>query len=804
MSEYACSVSHLPEEAAIFQKRHTFRLLRTVFSLAVQPNLPAKLAARPEISTHRHRVSKRMNEIHSHTMTRNIELWGGLECIVNRVNDQFFCQVERNGHARRREDLERFASRGIHAIRYPVLWERTAPNGLDQADWSWPDERLPALQQLGITPIVGLVHHGSGPRHTSLVDAGFAGAVAKRYPWIDWYTPVNEPLTTARFAGLYGVWYPHGRDEACFIRALLNQCRAVVLSMNAIRQVNPNARLVQTDDLGKTYGTPDMAELVDFYNERHWLSWDLLCGKVGPEHPLWNYLLASGIDAAEFLWFRETPCPPDIIGVNYYITSERWVDQRIERYPDRYVGTYRGFLHADIEAPRAMYPPRPGIGPLLQEAWARYGIPLAVTEAHIDAKREDQLRWLHEIWEAAKQVHRNGVEMRAVTVWVLLGSYDWNCLVTQCKGYYEPGPFDVRSPRPRPTAVAAMMRQLALHKPLSHPVLQDEGWWRRPDRFFCTPAVTHEVVAPLPFTVQSTHGRESQPILISGATGTLGQAFARICARRNLRCKLLGRQEMDVAAPASVESAIARYRPWAIINAGGYVRVDDAEADRQHCFRDNVLGPSVLAIACVKHDIQLMTFSSDLVFDGKKGSPYVETDPVSPLNVYGRSKADAERSVLDVCPQALVIRTSAFFGPWDNFNFVTQALNALAAGSSFTAASDVTVTPTYVPDLVDISLDLMIDRENGIWHMAHSEPVSWAALALKAADMAGIDAARLQAVPGAQLGHVAPRPSYSALRSERAYLMPKLDDALSRYIQTRQQSSDEQNRPARIVHAGAN
>src|SRR3954468_12219723 len=129
------------------------------------------------------------------------ELWGGLECTVHRVRDQYFSQRERNGHAERLRDLQRFASLGIRAIRYPVLWERTAPDGLDSADWRWPDERLGELQRLGIQPIVGLVHYGSGPRHTSLMDADFAdklavyaGAVAQRYPWVEYYTPVNEPL----------------------------------------------------------------------------------------------------------------------------------------------------------------------------------------------------------------------------------------------------------------------------------------------------------------------------------------------------------------------------------------------------------------------------------------------------------------------------------------------------------------------------------------------------------------------------------------------------------------------------------
>jgi dTDP-4-dehydrorhamnose reductase len=115
--------------------------------------------------------------------------------------------------------------------------------------------------------------------------------------------PVNEPLTTARFSALYGLWYPHARDDRSFVVALLNQCRATVLSMQAIRRINPAARLVQTDDISRTYGTEAMGGVVDFYNERRWLAWDLLCGRVGPDHPLWHYLLDSGADAGEVLWF---------------------------------------------------------------------------------------------------------------------------------------------------------------------------------------------------------------------------------------------------------------------------------------------------------------------------------------------------------------------------------------------------------------------------------------------------------------------------------------------------------------------
>ena len=152
-----------------------------------------------------------------------LDLWGGHECTVNRVGDRFLDQTVLSGHETRLTDLDLFAELGVKALRYPVLWERIAPDHPDERDWRWTDERLSRLQALNITPIAGLVHHGSGPRYTHLLDPGFSGglasharAVAERYPWIEDWTPVNEPLTTARFSALYGHWYPHVRDEAAF------------------------------------------------------------------------------------------------------------------------------------------------------------------------------------------------------------------------------------------------------------------------------------------------------------------------------------------------------------------------------------------------------------------------------------------------------------------------------------------------------------------------------------------------------------------------------------------------------------
>ena len=721
-----------------------------------------------------------------------LEIWGGIECTLNRVGERYLDQAIRSGYDKRADDPARIAALGVRALRFPILWEKTAPLDLAAADWSWPDRQLPALRAEGIEVIAGLVHHGSGPRHTSLLDPAFAeqlatyaGAVAARYPWIDAWTPVNEPLTTARFACLYGLWYPHERKDRAFVAAVLNQCRAIVLSMQAIRQVNPRARLVQTDDLGETHGTAPLAAVTAFYNERRWLAWDLLCGKVDPQHALWDYLRRSGASEAALAWFRENPCPPDVIGVNYYVTSERWLDHRIARYPGHAAGRVAGRSCIDIEAARAMPAPCAGAAPLLLQAWQRYGLPLAITEAHIDAGREDQLRWFAEIWQAAHSAREGGADVRAVTAWSLFGAFDWNSLVTRDDGYYESGVFDLRGGEPRPTALAGLLRELADGRTPTHPAAQGAGWWRRPIRLTGKAAArvgslddADDALAP-----------GGAPILISGASGTLGRAFARVCALRNLPCRLLSRREMDIGDPGSVARALDHYRPWALINASGYVRVDAAEHDVERCFRENAHGPAVLAAACASRGIHFTTFSSDMVFDGRRDGSYIETDAVSPINVYGRSKAEAEQSVLGALPGALVVRTSAFFGPWDQYNFVSIALDALERGDGFAAPFDLRMSPTYVPDLVHTCLNLVIDGAGGIWHLTNGDALSWLDLARRAAELATIDPALVVARPASDCGHIAPRPLNSALHSNRGILMPGLDHAMARFVAQRRMAS---------------
>jgi hypothetical protein len=288
----------------------------------------------------------------AHVTHDELELWGGVECTLKRVGSLFIDQLELSGHARRLDDMDVLAHLGVQALRFPLLWERTAPRSLVRFDWAFGDRRMPLLQARGIRPIVGLLHHGSGPEQTHLLD-------------------------------------------------------------------------------------PD-------------------------------YLQA----------LREQPCPPDIIGVNYYATSDRFLDERLERYPSRTHGGNDRERYADVETVRVAEASITGYEAILLELWQRYGLPLAITEAHLGCTREQQLRWLCDAWNDAEAARLQGADVRAVTAWSLLGSVGWDQLVTRPHGNYEPGVFDVLAGAPRPTALARGMLELRARKRIEHPVAQEPGWWR--------------------------------------------------------------------------------------------------------------------------------------------------------------------------------------------------------------------------------------------------------------------------------------------------------------------------------------
>jgi dTDP-4-dehydrorhamnose reductase len=180
-----------------------------------------------------------------------------------------------------------------------------------------------------------------------------------------------------------------------------------------------------------------------------------------------------------------------VIGGNYYITSERFLDHRVSRYPAHCRGGNGQSVYADVEAVRVLADGVAGAGALLMEAWERYRRPLAITETHLGSGVADQMRWLAQIWQEASALEGAGVDLRAVTIWALVGAWDWHCLATTDEGRYEPGVYDCRAGSPRPTALANLARRLAAGQGPAWSATESPGWWERPERLLY-PAVDGE------------------------------------------------------------------------------------------------------------------------------------------------------------------------------------------------------------------------------------------------------------------------------------------------------------------------
>lgn len=200
------------------------------------------------------------------------------------------------------------------------------------------------------------------------------------------------------------------------------------------------------------------------------------------------------------------------------------------------------------------------------------------------------------------------------------------------------------------------------------------------------------------------------------------------------------------------------------------------------CFAANCSGALALAEQCAKRGISTVSFSSDLVFDGLGTVPYIEADRTSPINVYGESKAALETALAGLSGRHLVVRTAAFFSPFDEHNFAVACLGALRSGKPFAAAADCFVSPTYVPDLCRHVLDLVIDRADGVWHLTNGESVSWHGFARRLAVAAGLDRSLVTPGDPHALGWTAVRPLRVPLASTRGALMPSLSGAIERFV----------------------
>jgi dTDP-4-dehydrorhamnose reductase len=412
-------------------------------------------------------------------------IWAGPECSYLTFGDWTCDQLALTGHDGRIDDIDRLAALGATAVRYPVIWGRDRGTRAP-TDWAWAECRLDRLDRLDISPIVGLLHHGFGPDATDPLDprwpkalAGYASEVARRFPTASAFLPINEPLTTARFGGLYGWWPPYGQDDSTFISLLLAQAQGFVAASRAIRAVRPDAMIILNEDVGQTWGTRACRSAVGHANERRWLSFDLVTGRVDRSHPLWSYVATTSAHRRILDRLARDPDPPDVLGIDHYVTSDRYLDHHVDQYPIELHGGDGSITYADVELARVAGHEVGGFRGAIAEVWARYQLPMALTEVQLAGASEDQLAWWAQAWAAAVSATREGVPVLAVTAWSAFGAFDWSSVLRRRDGTYEAGCYDVTSDIPKPTGLPAVLAATARG---SDPD-QAAGWWQRDDRF---------------------------------------------------------------------------------------------------------------------------------------------------------------------------------------------------------------------------------------------------------------------------------------------------------------------------------
>lgn len=380
----------------------------------------------------------------------------------------------------RLDDADRIAALGVRASRTPLLWERVAPHDPATRDFTEPRRRLERLRACGVEPIVTLLHHGSGPAYTDLLDpafpelfADYAEAAARAFPWVRRWTPINEPLTTARFSTLYGVWFPNVRDDRAFGRALLNEARAIQLAMRRIRGHVPDAELVITEDLQRfTAGDASAQAYVAFLRERRWLAVELVAGRVERgAHPLAEFLRTRcGVRSSQLRALVRDATVPAVVAFNHYPHSERY----LVSVPDGGI--------ADLPAAYVAGEPPPAIGPLLRAAHERLGLPLAIGEVHVRGTASERVRWLAQHVADAAALRDEGIDVRAVGAWAAFGMIDWHSLLRRRARAIEDGIYTFAGPNgtPQPTLVADAVRTLCAGGTLA--LDGEPGWWERPER----------------------------------------------------------------------------------------------------------------------------------------------------------------------------------------------------------------------------------------------------------------------------------------------------------------------------------
>ncbi|HEX2250402.1 MAG TPA: family 1 glycosylhydrolase [Gemmatimonadales bacterium] len=347
-------------------------------------------------------------------------------------------ELEATDHYRYwRRDLELVRGLGLRYLRYGPPLHRVF-TGPGKYDWSFMDQVAEAMQQLELVPITDLCHFGvpdwlenfQNPELPQKL-AEYAGAFARRYPWIRLYTPVNEMYVAARMSALDGAWNEQLRSETAFVTAIRHLARASVLMMTAILRESPDARFINSES-SEFYQPccpdPDIQRIADFENQRRFIALDLLYA-VPVRDDVHAYLLQHGMPAEEYEWFMGSKVAERaILGVDYYRWNEKLINSQ-----------------GRVEALGELF----GWYVITSQYYDRYRRPVMHTETNcLDAAEAPG--WLWRQWHNVQLIHRAGVPVTGFTWYSLQDQVDWDIGLSRAVGNVNPvGLYDLnRDPRP--------------------------------------------------------------------------------------------------------------------------------------------------------------------------------------------------------------------------------------------------------------------------------------------------------------------------------------------------------------------
>lgn len=357
---------------------------------------------------------------HGETTARHFIFCTGIENSYPVITTSEGKRVRRDGMAMSghyhhwRHDFKLVKELGIEFLRYGPPYYK-CHLGPMRYDWSWANKTFPALRKLGIHPITDLCHFGvpdwvgsfQNPEWPELF-ADYARAFAERFPWVRFYTPVNEIFVCARFSAQLGWWNEQLTSDRGFVTALKHMARANLLAEEAILQVQPKALFIQSESSEYFHpASPGAQRHADFLNEKRFLSLDLCYGTDVIGRML-EYLMDNGMTRQEYHWFLdhgETIRPHCIMGNDYYITNEHEViDGNGGIRPSGEIFGYYVITHQYFE---------------------RYHLPVMHTETN-RKNADDAPGWLQKEWDNVVRLKRDGVPMLGFTWYSLIDQTDWD------------------------------------------------------------------------------------------------------------------------------------------------------------------------------------------------------------------------------------------------------------------------------------------------------------------------------------------------------------------------------------------